>query len=71
MKPFFRIPILRRRRRRSAFSLVEILVTVALLSFIVLGLLAMFHQTQRAFRSSITQTDVLEAGRALTEIIGR
>ena len=71
MKPLFRIPILLRRRRRSAFSLVEILVTVALLSFIVLGLLAMFHQTQRAFRSSITQTDVLEAGRALTEIIGR
>lgn len=47
-----------------AFSLIEILVTVALLSFIILGLLAVFNQTQRAFTSSMTQTDVLEAGRA-------
>lgn len=57
--------------RAAAFSLVEILVAVALLSFIILGLLAMFHQTQRAFRSSITQTDVLEAGRAFTEMLAR
>lgn len=56
---------------RAAFSLVEILVTVALLSFIILGLLAMFHQTQRAFRSGIAQTDVLEGGRALTEMMVR
>ncbi|HWQ90935.1 MAG TPA: prepilin-type N-terminal cleavage/methylation domain-containing protein [Clostridia bacterium] len=54
-----------------AFSLVEILVTVALLSFIILGLLAMFHQTQRAFRSGIAQTDVLESGRAVTHMIVR
>jgi type II secretory pathway pseudopilin PulG len=56
---------------RVAFSLIEIMVTIALLSFIVLGLLAMFNQTQRAFRSSMTQVDVLEAGRAVTEIIAR
>ena len=54
-----------------AFSLIEILVTIALLSFIVLGLLAMFNQTQRAFRSSMTQVDVLEAGRAVTDMIAR
>jgi hypothetical protein len=54
-----------------AFSLVEILVTVALLSFIVLGLLAMFQQTQRAFRTSMTQTDVLETGRAVTDLATR
>jgi hypothetical protein len=47
------------------------MVTIALLSFIVLGLLAMFNQTQRAFRSSMTQVDVLEAGRAVTEMIAR
>lgn len=56
---------------RLAFSLIEIMVTIALLSFIVLGLLAMFNQTQRAFRSSMTQVDVLEAGRAVTEIVAR
>jgi type II secretory pathway pseudopilin PulG len=55
----------------AAFSLIEIMVTIALLSFIVLGLLAMFNQTQRAFRSSMTQVDVLEAGRAVTEMVAR
>jgi len=51
--------------------LVEILVAVSLLSIIALGLFAMFNQTQRAFRSSLTQTDVLEAGRAVTDLLGR
>jgi hypothetical protein len=55
----------------AAFTLLEILVSVGLLSFIVLGLFAMFHQTQRAFRSSMTQSDILEAGRAVTEMIPR
>jgi prepilin-type N-terminal cleavage/methylation domain-containing protein len=54
-----------------AFTLLEILVSVALLSFIVLGLFAMFNQTQRAFRLSMTQSDILEAGRAVTEMIPR
>jgi len=56
---------------RRAFSLIEIMVTVALLSFIILGLLAMFTQIQRAFRQSITQTDVLEAGRSVMELMTR
>ena len=54
-----------------AFTLVEILVTVALLSFIILGLFAMFNQVQRAFRSSMNQVDQLEAGRAVTEMLPR
>ncbi len=56
---------------KAAFTLLEILVSVALLSFIVLGLFAMFNQIQRAFRSSMTQSDILEAGRAVTEMIPR
>jgi hypothetical protein len=47
------------------------MITVGLLSFIVLGLLAMFNQTQRAFRTSMTQSDVLEAGRATMDMLGR
>jgi hypothetical protein len=47
------------------------MVTVGLLSFIVLGLLAMFNQTQRAFKMSMTQTDVLENGRATMDMIAR
>jgi hypothetical protein len=54
-----------------AFTLIEILVSISLLSFIVIGLFAMFSQTQRAFRLSMTQADILEAGRAVTEMIPR
>jgi type II secretory pathway pseudopilin PulG len=54
-----------------AFSLLEILVAVALLSFIILGLLSMFLQTQKAFRNSMKQVDVLEAGRAATDFLSR
>ena len=56
---------------RRAFSLVEILVVVSLLSVIILGLVAMFGQTQRAFRMGMTQTDVLEGGRMVTDLIRR
>jgi type II secretory pathway pseudopilin PulG len=48
----------------SAFSLVEVLVTITILSLIVLALMAVFNSTQLAFRASVTQTDVLEGGRA-------
>jgi hypothetical protein len=44
---------------------------VGLLSFIILGLLAMFNQTQRAFRTSMTQSDVLEAGRSTMDLLVR
>ena len=54
-----------------AFTLIEIMITVGLLSFIILGLLAMFNQTQRAFRTSMTQSDVLESGRAAMDMITR
>jgi hypothetical protein len=50
---------------------VEILVAIALLSFIILGLLAMFNQTQRAFMTSMGQTDVLEAARTVTDMMAR
>lgn len=56
---------------RRGFSLIEILVTVALLSVIILGLVAMFSQTRRAFTSSMTQVDVLEAGRTAADMIAR
>jgi type II secretory pathway pseudopilin PulG len=52
------------RVTRHAFTLVEILVVVVLMSLIVLALMAVFSSTQAAFRASITQTDVLEGGRA-------
>ena len=57
--------------RTVAFSLIEILVVVALLSVIILGLLAMFTQTQKAFRIGLTQTDVLMSGRLAGDMFGR
>jgi hypothetical protein len=58
-------------RSSSAFSLIEILVTVGILSFMIIGLLALFNQTQKAFRTGMTQSDVLEAGRSTFEMTAR
>lgn len=45
------------------------MVVVVLLSFIILALMAVFNSTQSAFRASVTQTDVLESGRAAMDLI--
>ncbi len=58
-------------QRCAAFSVVEMLVAVAIMTLIVFGLYKMFDQTQRALRSNITQTDVLESGRAAMELVSR
>jgi len=60
-----------RKRVAAAFTLVEIMVVMVLLSVIVLGLMAMFNQTQRAFRAGMAQTDQLEAGRMFTDLLVR
>src|ERR1051325_3567463 len=60
-----------RRVLRSGFTLVEILVVMALLTVIILGLMATFNQTQRAFKLGMMQTDVLESGRLGTDMITR
>jgi len=60
-----------RRRSPIAFSLLEILVAVGILALIMVGLLAMFYQTQRAFRSGSMQVDVLESGRAINQLLSR
>jgi prepilin-type N-terminal cleavage/methylation domain-containing protein len=54
---------------RSAFSLIEVLVVVSLLSLIVFALMTVFNSTQAAFRASVSQTDVLEGGRAAVDLI--
>jgi Tfp pilus assembly protein PilV len=56
-------------RASRAFSLVEVLVAITLLSLIVLALMAVFNSTQTAFRASVTQTDVLEGGRAAMDMM--
>ena len=45
------------------------MVVVVLLSLIVIALMGVFNSTQAAFRASITQTDVLEGGRAAMDLM--
>ncbi len=45
------------------------LVSTALLAFIILGLTAMFVQTQKAFKSGIKQSNITDAGRAIMDMI--
>ena len=59
------------RQLRGAFSLIEIMVSVALLGLIIVGLLAMFYQVQRAFRAGTAQVDVMEGGRATMNLLVR
>lgn len=47
------------------------MVVVVMLAVIILGLMAMFTEVQKAFRAGMTQTDVLEGGRVATEMIAR
>ncbi len=65
------LPPAGRDRRARGFTLIEILVVVTLLSIIVLGLLTMFTQTQKAFRTGLTQADVLQSGRVVSDMILR
>ena len=61
----------RSARSSRAFTLLELMVSVALLAVIIIGLLAMFSQVQRAWKSGITQVDVMEGGRATMALIVR
>ncbi len=47
------------------------LVSTALLGLIIVGLTAMFIQTQKAFKMGIKQSDVTDAGRTITDMIAR
>lgn len=55
----------RSRREASGVTLLEIMVTITLMTVIVLGLYAMFNQTQQALRDGTTQVDVLDNARAV------
>src|SRR5438046_6682502 len=52
-----------------AFTVVELLVAVSVLSLIVLVLYGLFDQVQRALRGNVAQVDVLEGGRAAMQLL--
>ena len=47
------------------------MVAVSLLAVIIVDLLAMFYQVQRAFRAGTAQADILEGGRATMNLVTR
>ncbi|MFM8879871.1 MAG: prepilin-type N-terminal cleavage/methylation domain-containing protein [Verrucomicrobiota bacterium] len=59
------------RRRAGAFSLLELMISVGLLTVIILALYAMFDQTQKAFRQSLNQADLSEGGRSALDLMVR
>jgi len=60
-----------RTRCRVAFTVVELMVAVSIMTLIVLALYGMFDQVQKALRGNVAQVDVLEGGRAAMELMTR
>jgi type II secretory pathway component PulJ len=58
-------------RRRAALTLLEMMVAVTLLAMIMVGLLAMFHQTQKALHAVNAQSDVFENARGAIQMLSR
>lgn len=58
-------------QRSRGFSLVEMMVSIGLLSLVVLVLFSLFNQTTKAMRANSNQTDVMEGARSGLEILGR
>lgn len=61
--------ILEPMKNKNAFSLIEVLMVVTLLSLIIFALMEVFNSTQRAFRSGVTQTDLLETSQAAMGLV--
>ena len=60
-----------RASRRRAFTILELLVAVSVMTLVIYVLYALFNQTQMALRKNASQVDVNEGGRAAMEMIVR
>ena len=59
------------KRGIRAFTVIELMLAVAIMGVIIYALFSVFNQTQRALRRSETDVDVSQRARAVLEIIGR
>lgn len=59
------------RRRAGAFSLLEMMIAVGMLTIVVFALYSMFDQTQKALRQSLNQAELSEGGRAALDLVVR
>ena len=55
----------------QAFTILELLVAVSVMTLVIYVLYALFNQTQMALRKNASQVDVNEGGRAAMEMIVR
>jgi len=60
-----------RIRNSRAFTLLELMVAVSVMTLVIYTLYALFNQTQIALRKNAAQVDVNEGGRAAMEMIVR
>ena len=60
-----------RARFKRAFTLLEMLVAVSVMTLVIYVLYALFDQTQNALKKNAAQVDVNEGGRAAMEMIVR
>ena len=58
-------------KSRRGLSLLEMMVSVTMLSIIMLGLLAMFQHTQKALHLANTQADIFENARGAIQMLSR
>lgn len=56
---------------RRAFTVLELMLSIAIMTVIFIGLYTVFDQTQKALRHTISQVDVLESVRSTTDLVGR
>lgn len=59
------------RRGIRAFTVIELMLAVAIMGVIIYALFSVFNQTQRALRRSETDVDVAQRARAVLEMIAR
>lgn len=56
---------------RRGFTVLELMLSIAIMTVIFIGLYTVFDQTQKALRQTISQVDVLEGIRTSTDLVGR
>ena len=61
----------KRKAGMGAFTVTELMLSVAIMGMIIFALYSVFNQTQRALRATQTQGDVSEKARAIIDIISR
>jgi prepilin-type N-terminal cleavage/methylation domain-containing protein len=59
------------RKHAHGFTIIELMLAVAIMGVIIYALFSVFNQTQRALRRSETDVDVAQRARAVMEMIAR